>query len=233
MNISEFRRAFWTELDGARRNEPSSAHWYTEVRKRLDLCPGVEGMLSIKKQRLINLAYRFLDVGEAYFEVGTFQGKSLISAMVGNPIRPTYACDNFSEFDINSLSITLRNLERYGLRDKVRFYDCDFSGVYTSQNLPDPLGFYFYDGAHDEMSQYLGIKLAEPFLADEALVLVDDWRLASDSGSYAKDGTMRAVEESTNEWQLMYELPARLNGDRALWWNGVGVLSFKRKSNVA
>jgi hypothetical protein len=228
MDVGQFRREFWTRCGGAKRNEPSEAYWYPEVRNELDLCPDVEGMLSIKKQQLINLGYGKLAEGEAYLEVGTFQGKSLVSAMLGNPPRSTFACDNFSEFDVNSLSITECNLRKYGLRNQVVFYDCDFRKIYDAEHLPEPLGFYFYDGAHDEESQYLGIKLAEPFLADEALVFVDDWRLASDSGSYAEAGTMRAVAESTNTWQLMYELPARMNGDRALWWNGLGVLSFKR-----
>lgn len=228
MDVKAFREAFWKRCGGAARNVPCEAHWYPEVREAIDLCPDVEGMLSIKKQQLVNLGYSLLDDGEAYLEVGTFQGKSLVSAMLGNSPRPTFACDNFSEFDTNSFAITQQNLAKYGLRDRVVFYDCDFTRIYNPDHLPVPIGFYFYDGAHDEESQYLGIKLVEPFLADEAIVFVDDWRLASDSGSYAKPGTMRAVDESENHWHLMYELPARMNGDRALWWNGLGVLSFQR-----
>ena len=58
----------------------------------------VEGMISVYKQYLLHLAYSLLGPDEAYLEVGTWQGKSLISAMLNNPPRITFACDNFSEW---------------------------------------------------------------------------------------------------------------------------------------
>ena len=228
MNIEAFRKAFWDHFKGKERNDPDYSHWDPIVSSQIDLCPQVEGMISIKKQQLLNLAFRFLDEGEAYFEVGTYQGKSLLSAILNNPRRPVYACDNFSQFDVNSFRITRANLDRYGLFDRVVFFDADFLTVYDTAHLPVPLGLYFYDGAHDDASQYAGIKLVEPFLADEALVIVDDWRFAPDSQSHAKAATLRAIAESAHDWKLLYELPARFNGDRAMWWNGVGVLSFRR-----
>ena len=228
MDTAAFRRAFWEKFQGKERNEPNYAYWDPIVVSEVDLCPGVEGMMSIKKQQLLNLAFSFLEEGEAYLEVGTYQGKSLLSAMLNNPVRPVYACDNFSEFDTNSLEITEANLAHYNLRDQVAFHDCDFTEIFTEESLPDPIGLYFYDGAHDDESQYRGIRLAEAFLAEEALFLVDDWRFAPDSQSHAKAATLRAIEESLAQWSLMYELPARFNGDRAMWWNGVAVLSFKR-----
>ncbi len=84
------------------------------------------------------------------------------------------------------------------------------------------------DGAHDEESQFLGVRMAEDLLADNAVVIVDDWRHAKDSESYAEAGTKRAISDSPNEWSIRHVLPARYNGDLELWWNGVGVLRFKR-----
>lgn len=232
MDTNAFRKAFWTMFEGAKRNEPDDSLLDARVQMSRDLCPDVYGMLSLKKQRLLNLAFSMLPEGEAYLEVGTYMGKSLLSAMIGNPRRPVYAVDNFSQFEENSFPVLKDNLERYGLYERVHFCNGDFREVYTPEILRDPIGLYFYDGGHDYESQYLGIKLVEPFLADEALVLVDDWRLAPDSGSYAKDGTLQAVAESNRQLKLLYELPARYNGDRGMWWNGVGVLSFKRASAV-
>lgn len=232
MQIEVFRNAFWKAFKGTGRNLPDESLFQPEAARERDLCPDVKGMLSLRKQQLLNLGFGLLEPGEAYLEVGTYQGKSLLSAMLNNPERPVYAVDNFSEFATsehgNSLDHTVENLTRYGLRDKVVFYDCDFRTIFTPMHLPHPIGMYFYDGAHDEQSQYDGIALVEPFLADEALVLVDDWRLARDSGSYAKSGTLRALADSPYHWALLYELPARYNGDLGLWWNGVGVLWFQR-----
>jgi len=228
MDVQAFRAAFWRQF-GKERNEPNFAYWDPLVMREVDLCPDVEGKLSIKKQQLLNLAFRFLAKGESYLEVGTYQGKSLLSALIDNPIRPVYACDNFSEFDVNCLELTQTNLKRYGMLERVTFYNCDFVALFKREKLPEPVGLYFYDGAHDFQSQYQAIKLVEPFLADEALVLIDDWRFAADSGSYARAATQQAIQESAEAWRVMYELPARFNGDQAMWWNGVGVLAFQRQ----
>lgn len=228
MDCTAFQKAFADRFSTQIINSPTYELWDPIVIRKLDPCFDVEGMLSLKKQQLLNLAFGLLDESEAYFEVGTYRGKSLISAMLGNPLRPVFACDNFSEFEDNTLEILQANLAKYDFAEHVTFYNCDFLEAYTPERLPIPIGFYFYDGAHDFDSQYEAIKRIEPFLANEALVLVDDWRLAEDSGSYAKDGTLKAAAESSAKWELLYELPARFNGDRAMWWNGVGVLSFHR-----
>jgi predicted O-methyltransferase YrrM len=228
MNIESFKTEFDKTFSPEQVTEPDYSHWDPIVAASIDLCPDVTGMMSLKKQRLLNLAFAQLAPTEGYLEVGTYQGKSLLSAMLDNPKRTVHACDNFSQFDVNSLSITRTNLRRYGLLNDVVFYDCDFLSIYDAEHLPAPIGLYFYDGAHDDNSQYLGIKQVEPFLANEALVLVDDWRFAPDSQSYARAATLRAAEESEHDWTLLNELPARFNGDRASWWNGVGVLSFRR-----
>jgi len=194
-------------------------------------------MASPKKLRLLQLAGAALprDGSELYFEVGTFQGKSLIAAMRGHAHARAVACDNFSLFDDphepRNQKALEANLRDYGLEHRVTFFNRDFRDViqdWPSLGLP-PVGCYFYDGAHDEDSQYRGIRDAEPLLADEALVLVDDWRFAPDSDSRAEAGTRRAMADSRHEWRLVHELPARHNGDLEQWWNGLAVLVFRRK----
>lgn len=202
-----------------------------------DPCPDISGMASVKKLKLLNLAVASLpkDGSECYLEVGTYRGKSLVAALAGNPDVPAVACDNFSEFEQeenprNHLAL-VGNLRKYGLSDRVRFFNCHFRDLLLSwreKKLP-AAGVYFYDGAHDENSQYQAVRLGEEILADSAVVIVDDWRQAADSHSFARKGTLRAVQESAHRWELLHELPARYNGDRAQWWNGVGLLSFRRK----
>lgn len=227
MDTNEFRRAFWLKFEGAARNRPDDSLLDMDLFRKRDLCPGVRGMGSIRNQQLLNLAYGMVPEQEAYLEVGTYMGKSLISAMLNNAPRLTYAVDHFQDFAETSLEQLHTNLERFALRGRVTLFQEDFQNLFTRQPFCAPIGVYFYDGAHDEESQYLGVKLAEPFLADEALVIVDDWR-ADNSMYWAKAGTARAAAESTNEWKLLYELPARSVGDVGLWWNGVGIFSFKR-----
>src|SRR6266480_2959591 len=98
------------------------------ARKILDPCRGVKGMASYKKLRLINLVASLIPENECYLEVGTFQGKSLVAALRGNSRVKAVACDNFSEFDEsggNRMALE-QNLERYHLRERVKFFDMDF-----------------------------------------------------------------------------------------------------------
>jgi predicted O-methyltransferase YrrM len=205
-----------------------------------DPCRDITGMTSPKKLRLLSSAVSFLPMSddECYLEVGTYQGKSLVSSLLENPGRCAVACDNFSLFDEptapRNRAVLERNIARYGLSSRITFFDCDFRDLlsrWREHRLP-LVGVYFYDGAHDEESQYLAIRLAEDVLAERAVIIVDDWRLSEDSDSRAEAGTRRALADSTNEWKIEHVLPARYNGDVAQWWNGVAVLSFRRRAKT-
>lgn len=210
--------------------EPTEALLDKLTRDRADPCPDVFGMMSPKGQRMLGLAYASLPVGEGYLEIGSFAGKSLISALLGQPSRKSYACDDFSEWsDINSYDSFHQNLTRYRLAERVNFHRGDFKAYLADPPFEVPIGQYFYDGPHDEEHQYLAIKLAEPYLANEVLVIVDDWRHAPDSPSFAEAGTKRAIAESAQQWEMLLELPARHNCDLAMWWNGMGLYAFRRQ----
>lgn len=226
MNIDMFVANFETHFPKAELDHASLQFEETFVRSFFDPCFDVPGMTSIKKQFLLQIAFRCLEADEAYFEIGTYVGKSLISALKDSIDRPVFACDNFSEFtQTNSLELLRIHLERYGILEKVCLYDSDFRDIMNREFIRKPVGLYFYDGAHDFESQYLGIKLIEPLLANNALVLVDDWRFAPDSQSYAQAATEKAIAESIRSWTRLYSLPARFNGDQAMWWNGIGVFA--------
>jgi predicted O-methyltransferase YrrM len=237
VNVREFYAAAIPLF--ARHNLPSLFHRLlraARLKSYEDPFPDVVGMSSANKLDLLRLAASFLpQTGEeCYLEIGCYQGKSLIAAMSGNPNVSGVACDNFSLFDDPSYpknaNALRHNIQRYGLSERIKLFDCDFRellGSWNSKRLPQ-VGMYFYDGAHDEESQYLGIRLVEGILADNAIVFVDDWRFAKDSQSYAERGTRRAIEESSGGWSLDRVLPARYNGDRDLWWNGLAVLSYQR-----
>lgn len=228
MDLDRFFRRF-DELFPPSYRENPNGQMTPGIRLRSDPCPDVSGKASLRKLQLLDAAVASMGHEEAYLEVGTFVGKSLISATLLNPERRIYACDNFSEFEDNSLDRLMGNLSRYDLADRVTFFDDDFRQVIDPELISDPVGVYFYDGAHDEQSHFDAIHLAERVLADEALVIIDDWRFAPDSRSYAQHGTQRAVDLSDAVWEKRFELPARRNGDLELWWNGVAVYAFRRR----
>jgi len=237
MDVDRFIKWFERTLATPQWSRPRT--WASLLRssqKIDDPCPDVVGMASSKKLKLLNLAVSILPNGgqEAYLEVGTYLGKSLVAATLGNSGRLVVGCDNFSEFATgsanNNYTVLQSNLAKYGLLDKIKFYDEDFQSLFQrwrTEGLP-PIGVYFYDGAHDEESQYRAIRYVEPLLADSALVIVDDWRWANDSRSYAETATRKAISESQYQWEICYILPARFNGDTEMWWNGVALLTFRR-----
>lgn len=238
MDIVRFAKLFEKEFPAGSRAVPDSRLRTAIFRYFLDPCPDVPGMVSPRKLKLLQLAVSLLpsDGSECYLEVGTYQGKSLIGALKTNPGRKGVCCDNFSEFDVaagtsDSLTHLRRNLDRHGLTSRVSIFSEDFRTLFRRsepENLMPPVGVYFYDGAHDDSSQYEGIRLVEPLLSDTAVVIVDDWRRAADSGSFAEEATRRAMSDSAHHWSIQWVLPARANGDYALWWNGVAVLTFAR-----
>jgi predicted O-methyltransferase YrrM len=231
VEIDLFKQEFERTFPRPGREVPLS--WLRErrARRRFDPCPKVRGLCGVRNLELLGLAYSLLPPGEGYLEVGTYQGKSLISTLVGRHLRQTYACDNFGERqNSNSLDTLVRNLTQFGLKDRIQFFEGPFQTMFSQGFLKVPIGLYYYDAAHDLESQRDAIVMVERILADTALVIVDDWRPAHDGVSTyaAKAGTESAISHSANEWKILYELPARRNGDRYLWWNGVGVLSFHR-----
>src|SRR5512147_32685 len=107
MNTARFCERFAAMFPPARHATPVWRYANTVTRRLLDPSPGVPGMSSIRKLKLLRLAFSCLDNGEGYLEVGTFQGKSLIAALAGNPPHPAFACDNFSEFTARNSEATL------------------------------------------------------------------------------------------------------------------------------
>lgn len=234
MNLDRFRLHFDYHFPESERDQPSPVLEQAFTRSYFDPCFGVQGYTSVKVQHLLNTAYLCLDDDECYLEIGSFQGKTLISAMLNNAPRTTYACDNFSEFTTDaarSFEVFQANLRHFGLAERVTFFNEDFRGVLDPKRLEKPVGVYLYDGGHTEAEHRDAITLAEPVLADRALVIIDDWNFDG-----ARRGAESALAASRHRWERLYLLPARgpeerpagAIGDHGMWWNGVAVYGFER-----
>ena len=136
----------------------------------------VDGMSTEHTLTLLNLAASMLPAGESYLEVGSYRGRSVVGAALGNPERAFTAIENFREFGLDpaeSEHMLRVALTDWDVADQVRLLRGDAFRL-IGNGLPEPVGVYFYDGAHSRLAQHLGLGLAEPVLADEALVVVDD-----------------------------------------------------------
>jgi protein O-GlcNAc transferase len=79
---------------------------------------------------------------------------------------------------------------------------------------------YYYDAAHDYRSQVRGLRMIEPYLADEALLIVDDtdW-----------DQVARAVRDylaAQPRAKLLVTLGGKDRG-QPWWWEGVQILRWR------
>jgi hypothetical protein len=193
-----------------------------------DPVPEIDGDTSPKVLWLLNLAYSFLDPNEAYLETKVYHGKSLVAALRYNDLRPIYACDNFCLYHEDKIVERFtHNMRRCRLTDKIFFFNSDFRDILNTRAVKHKVGVYFCNSALNEDQQYDAIVLAEPLLADDAIVIVGDWCCES-----IRKGTFEAFRGSDCEWELIYELPARGKADCKMWWNGIGLFSFKRKKEI-
>jgi predicted O-methyltransferase YrrM len=184
----------------------------------------VDGMSTEHTLTLLNLAASLLPAGESYLEVGSYRGRSAVGAALGQPGGAFTAIENFREFGLDpaeSERLLRAALRDWDVADQVRLLRGDAFRLLLDGAVPGPVGVYFYDGAHSRLAQHLGLGLAEPVLADEALVVVDDA-----SWPQVERSTARYVARHPG-YTLLFDLRAERAEDPR-WCNGVKVYAWRR-----
>jgi len=124
-----------------------------------------------------------------YLEVGVWTGSTLCSAANRNKLRAV-GIDNWSQHWERSPAYARtecdRNLRKFVEAD-VRLIERDFREV--PFGAIGKFNVYFFDGPHDTVDQYDGIRLALPALDDEFVMIVDNWNNAS-----VRQGTLEAFK---------------------------------------
>ena len=184
----------------------------------------VKGMTTANVMQLLNFAVDCMEPDEIYCEVGCFQGSTLIGALLDHPHKMAYAVDNFSEFDASgeNQDKLIENLKKFNLKEQVYFCNQNFEEFFFELRTIQPsdkIGVYFYDGAHDYRSQLLGLLLVKDFLADKALIIVDD------SNCPAVKQANWDFMETHPQCHLLLDIQTAQNGHYT-FWNGLQVLSW-------
>ena len=193
-------------------------------RRFADVVERVPGMTTEHALTVLDLAVAGLGEGECYLEVGSYRGRSVVGAMLDNPGRPAVAVESFAEFGVEPARARAEvetTLRAFGLADRVRLVVGDAFRRLDRSSVPAPVGVYFYDGAHSRVAQYLGLAMAEPLLAERALVLVDDWSWPQ----------VRSATEAYLKRHPGYHVVADLSADTDFdprWCNGLLVLAWQR-----
>ena len=214
MDIARFER----ELPGLFDDFPASPT--PRGRRFDDVLEAVPGLARENNLALLNLAASLVPAGESYVEVGTFRGTSLISALRGNDDVDAVAIDDFS-FREGSREQLVANLERFRLAGRATIIEGDFREVLESHALGDrSVGVYYYDAGHSYEEQLEGLRVIEPHLADEALLIVDD------SDWERVDRADRDYLGSQPRARLLFDIPGDEKGFPH-WWKGVHVITWR------
>src|SRR3954468_15861286 len=166
----DFRR-FLDELPRLFDGFPEAEH--PRDRRLARVLEEVKGLARENNLALLNLAASLLPDGESYVEIGTFRGTSLISAMLGNEGREFVAIDDFS-FRDGTREQLKANLERFGLPEPAVLEGDAFELVRGGALEGRRAGVYYYDNGHEYEQQLEALRMIEPYLAESALVIVDD-----------------------------------------------------------
>jgi protein O-GlcNAc transferase len=195
---------------------PRSEH--PRDRRSAPILAEIGGLARENNLALLNLAASLLDADESYVEVGSFKGLSLIAAMLGNA-ADFVGIDDFSMGE-GSSELIESNLRRYNL-SRYTLLEGDAFALLRGGALADRrVGVYYYDAAHDYQSQVEGLRRIEPYLAEGALLIVDD----TDWSQVAR--AMRDYRAGQPRAELLVHLGGKDRG-QPWWWEGVQVLRWR------
>jgi predicted O-methyltransferase YrrM len=184
----------------------------------------IPGLSCANNLALLNHAAACLAPGEAYVEVGSHHGCSLIAAMLDNRHPRFIAIDDFVG-DISAGTLRAR-LAALGRDDATIIegdaFDALRDGVLEGANV----GVYYYDAAHSYQHHLAALRLIEPYLASDALVIVDD----SDWPFVAR--ATREYLATQPRARLLLEIDGK-HGGQPWWWRGVQVLAMRRGQPLA
>lgn len=167
---------------------------------------------------LLNEYVSAIPADRFYCEVGSFHGLTLVAALHGNGTK-AISIDNFSEFG-GKESYLQDSIARFALGERIRLLSHDFREAFSRGMIErSSIAVYFYDGAHDYTSQVEGLKLSESYLADGALVVVDDTNWEA-----PRRATLEWVEQTGSE--LLMDIVTD-DFNTSPFWNGIMVCRYK------
>ncbi len=191
-----------------------------------DVMIDVQGMSTPSNMHLLNLAVRCLAPGECYLEVGTWRGRTLIGALLGNDAYGVAidddSMDAHDEDERSSKDVWYENVKRFDMEGRARYVDGSIPVVWKWLDVP-PVGVYLFDGDKaTEEAAFAGLIGVLPFLANEALIFVDD-------------ANVLEIRQAVHKFELSHptqllkfmDIPTPGNCWPA-FWNGVMALAWKR-----
>jgi hypothetical protein len=187
---------------------------YEYLRSRAMPLADIQRMSTFPIAAILAVIIKHLPPGQIYLNIGVWYGFTLFAGMLLEPQGACVGVDNFSQFG-GPRAQFYQDFERFQTGPHQRFYEMDYQDYF--QRHAEPIGLYFYDGAHDYASQYQALVLAEPWLAPGAFILVDDTNLEA-----PRQATIDFVRNYPG-YRFLGDLPTCMTG-HPTFWNGLLIL---------
>lgn len=194
-----------------------------------DVYEQVSGMTTPSNMHFINLAVQRMTPNECYLEVGAWRGRSIIGALLGNTAEgisiDNDVMDDHDNDQRRSQDVWRENVAKFGMTGRATYIDGAVPEVWSTLNLKKPAGVYLFDGdKNDPEVAYEGLIGVLPFLANHALIFVDD----------ANDINIRmAVHKFCTNKDLcdhlihIVDIPTPGNC-WPMFWNGITAIAWRR-----
>ena len=185
----------------------------------------LEGMSGIKTRIFYN---EICSMGKpvTYLEVGSWKGSSLISSCYGNDVN-AYVIENWSMWG-GPKDLFLEKTKEFNIHPTI--FEEDFS-TFDVSKIDKKIDVYLYDGDHSYESQYDGIKRMWPALADDCIIMIDDWN----DDNQVRKGTNDALKDLDAHVVEKFEVKYTVDSTHTPmpiaqheFWNGIGVFIISK-----
>lgn len=185
-----------------------------ETKEKLGPLCEIPRMSTFAIAAIINRGVSLIAEDTCFVNVGVWHGFTFLSAAIANESKHCIGVDNFSEFGGPKTEF-LQRFERYKSPNHY-FYEMDYVDYFAKIHR-QPIGFYIYDGEHSYENQLKGLQIAEPFFAENCLVLVDDTNWEE-----PRSATLEFIKTSPNQYEIIFDRTTLANKHPTLW-NGIMV----------
>jgi hypothetical protein len=184
----------------------------------------VPRMSTVAIGAIINRAVSQMPDDCSFVNVGVWHGFSLLVGMRQNPHKRCVGVDNFSQWGGPRVDFWKR-FEQYRSENHF-FHEMDYRNYFETVHRGQ-IGVYFYDGDHSYDEQLKGLRLAEPYFADNCIVLVDDTNWEG-----PREATRSFVSHSPWRYDVLFDR-ATAGNFHPTWWNGLTILQRSLGAKVA
>tara|TARA_Y100000590_G_scaffold444035_1_gene574275 strand:- start:32 stop:772 length:741 start_codon:yes stop_codon:yes gene_type:complete len=175
----------------------------------------IDSMSTYALGHLINQICKNLSSNQLYLNIGCWKGFSLISGMISTSCK-VIGVDDFSQFG-GPKDEFFKNFNKYRKKNIHEFYEQDYKVFFRNfEKLNKKIDFYFYDGEHSYKNQFENLEIADNFLNEGAIIMIDDINF-----SEVENGSKDFVKKHSSKYKIIKEIKTFNNHCHPSFWNGV------------